>query len=106
MRDVYDRLFQEKAGREFGDQFDLAGTDEEGREAALPQILNPARYAPELTEGLFRINALAVARQLLGPDAAYRGEHAIYKPARYGAETPWHQDEAYWNPNLDYNSIS
>jgi ectoine hydroxylase-related dioxygenase (phytanoyl-CoA dioxygenase family) len=106
IREVYDRLFAERAGREVGDQFDLAGSDEEGREAALPQILNPARYAPELLGARFRPHTLTIARQLLGPGAEYRGEHAIFKPARVGAETPWHQDEAYWNPALDYQSIS
>ena len=30
----------------------------------------------------------------------------IFKPARIGAETPWHQDEAYWDPALDYESMS
>ncbi len=103
---VYDRLFAERAGREFGDQFDLAGADEEGTEARLPQILNPARYAPELKEGEYRTSALTVARQLLGPEAQPQGEHAIFKPARVGAETPWHQDEAYWNPAMDYSAIS
>src|ERR1051325_65201 len=67
LRQIYDRLFRERAGREFGDQFDLAGTDEEGKEAVLPQILSPSKYAPELKEGLFRVNAMQVARQLLGP---------------------------------------
>jgi ectoine hydroxylase-related dioxygenase (phytanoyl-CoA dioxygenase family) len=106
LRGIYDRLFEARAGREFGDQFDLAGPDEEGTEAALPQILNPAKYAPELKEGLYRVNALAVARQLLGPEAQYQGEHAIFKPARTGAATPWHQDEAYWNPAVEYNALS
>src|SRR5690242_18418181 len=54
MREIYDRLFRDRAGRDAGDQFDLAGTDEEGKEAALPQILNPAKYAPELKQGRFR----------------------------------------------------
>jgi len=106
LREIYDRLFAQKAGRETGDQFDLAGTDEEGKEAALPQILGPSKYAPELNDFALRKNALTVARQLLGPDANYAGEHAILKPARSGAPTPWHQDEAYWNPALDYRSIS
>jgi ectoine hydroxylase-related dioxygenase (phytanoyl-CoA dioxygenase family) len=106
MREVYDRLFAERRGREFGDQFDLGGTDDEDAEAVLPQILRPSHYAPELQNGLYRINALHVARQLLGPEARFQGDHAIFKPARYGAETPWHQDEAYWNPNMDYNSFS
>jgi len=106
MTAIYDRLFAERAGRESGDQFDLAGTDDDTVQASLPQILNPAKYAPELKEGRFRVNALRLARHLLGEDANYQGEHAIFKPARYGAATPWHQDEAYWNPNLDYNAIS
>lgn len=106
LRGVYDALFAARAGREVGDQFDLAGTDAEGRAEALPQILNPKKYAPELNDGLFRVNALAVARQLLGDEVEARGEHAIFKPARTGAETPWHQDEAYWDPNLDYESLS
>jgi ectoine hydroxylase-related dioxygenase (phytanoyl-CoA dioxygenase family) len=106
LRGVYDRLFAQRAGREDGNQFDLGGTDEEGKEAALPQILDPKRYAPELAEGLFRVNALAVARQLLGPDAEARGEHAIFKPAGTGAPTPWHQDEAYWDPKTRYEALS
>ena len=106
LREIYDRLFERQAGRDEGNQFDLAGADEEGKEAALPQILNPAKYAPELKETQFRANALAIARQLLGPEADYGGEHAILKPARTGAPTPWHQDEAYWDPGLEYHSIS
>jgi ectoine hydroxylase-related dioxygenase (phytanoyl-CoA dioxygenase family) len=106
LREIYDRLFAAQAGRDVGDQFDLAGTDAEGQPATLPQILNPSRYAPELGEGLYRVNALAIARQLLGPDAEFRGEHAIFKPAHTGAETPWHQDEAYWDPGLEYESLS
>ncbi|NIP93962.1 MAG: phytanoyl-CoA dioxygenase family protein, partial [Akkermansiaceae bacterium] len=33
LREIYDRLFAERRGREEGNQFDLAGTDEEGKEA-------------------------------------------------------------------------
>ena len=106
LRAIYDHLFASRAGREVGDQFDLGGSDEEGKEAVLPQILGPSKYAPELRNGLFRVNALAIARQLLGPEASYGGDHAILKPPGRGASTPLHQDEAYWNPDLEYNSIS
>jgi ectoine hydroxylase-related dioxygenase (phytanoyl-CoA dioxygenase family) len=106
VREVYDRLFATRAGRDEGNQFDLAGTDEEGKEAALPQILNPVKYAPELRDTLMRANALHISRQLLGDEATPRGEHAILKPARHGAPTPWHQDEAYWGADLDYESLS
>lgn len=106
LRQVYDRIFAERAGREEGNQFDLAGADEEGREAALPQILNPSKYAPELAQSLYMKNAHAICKQLLGEGAVFMGDHAILKPAHHGAPTPWHQDEAYWAPHLDYNSIS
>lgn len=106
LRAAYDRIFAARAGREEGNQFDLAGTDEEGREAALPQILNPSKYAPELKDTLLRANARAIATQLLGPETKDMGEHAILKPASHGAATPWHQDEAYWGSNLDYCSLS
>jgi ectoine hydroxylase-related dioxygenase (phytanoyl-CoA dioxygenase family) len=106
MREIYDRLFESRAGREEGNQFDLGGSDEEGKTAVLPQILQPSKYAPELKEGLFRVNALHIAKLLLGDDAIPMGEHAIFKPPRYGAETPWHQDEAYWGEQMLYNSFS
>jgi len=106
MREAYDRIFAEKAGREEGAQFDLAGTDEDDREAALPQILGPSRFAPELANSLYRANALAISRQLFGPDTIPMGDHAIFKPAMHGASTPWHQDEAYWQADHNYTSLS
>ena len=30
----------------------------------------------------------------------------ILKPAQYGRETPWHQDEAYWNPGALHCGLS
>ncbi len=106
LRGIFDRLFAEAAGWEKGAQFDLAGTDEE-RRPALPQILNPAEFAPELRATQFRANALAIARQLLGPETEPWFEHAILKPPRYGAATPWHQDEAHRDdPGIDYEQLS
>lgn len=106
IKTTYDRLFAERAGRETGDQFDLAGSDEEGKEAKLPQILSPHKYAPELTETLAWANAGALLRQVYGTDEIGYGDHAILKPARNGAPTPWHQDEAYWDPTRRYRSLS
>lgn len=106
MRAAYDHIFSQKAGRDAGAQFDLAGTDEEGKEAVLPQILGPEKFAPELWDTLARANALQIVRQLLGADVEAQGSHAIFKPARHGAATPWHQDEAYWSADLEYRSMS
>ncbi len=106
IRDIYDRLFAERAGRDVGDQFDLASPDEDDGTQLLPQIMDPAKYAPELEDTFFRANSYAIAAQLLGPDLEYFVEHAIRKPPAIGAATPWHQDEAYWDPAVEYNSLS
>ena len=106
LREIFDHLVAISAGREEGNQYDLAGTDEDNEAAVLPQIVNPSNYAPELEEALCRANAYAIAKQLLGPKAKPQSEHAIMKPPEIGAATPWHQDEAYWAPDLEYDSLS
>lgn len=106
LRGIFDRLFGNNVGWEKGSQYDLAGTDEGGR-PKLPQILNPVEFAPELAQTQFRANALAIATQLLGEGTEPWFEHAILKPPKYGAPTPWHQDEAHRNDaGIDYEQIS
>ncbi|WP_020576764.1 phytanoyl-CoA dioxygenase family protein [Actinopolymorpha alba] len=106
MRAIYDRLFGARTGRANGDQFDLAGPDDDDAVARLPQIMRPSQYAPEIlhSETIARVEALV--RALLGPSATVGGDHAINKPPHHGAETPWHQDEAYWDPGYTYSSLS
>lgn len=106
MREAYDLIFEQRAGRDEGMEFDLAGTDEEGKVADLPQILDPRRYSEKLRDTLYEANALHISRQLLGEGVRARGSHAIFKPAKHGAPTPWHQDEAYWNPSAKATSLS
>ena len=96
LRDVYDRLFAEKVGRREGAYFDAVSADEDDEKPQTsPQIINPVHFAPELKKTIFRRNALAIAKQLLAPNAYGVFEHAILKPAGIGAPTPWHQDEAF-----------
>ena len=107
LKDIYDRLFAERAGEEKGLFYDLAAPrGHEGREV-LPQVLGPDSRFPELRQSQFYRNALRFGRQLLGVDEQVTaGGHMIFKPARYGAATPWHQDEAYWDPEVHLNSLS
>ena len=98
LQPVYDRLFEE-AEIAAGDRIALAGE-------ALPQILNPDHYAPELRLTRAWLNATSMAVQLLGPGTVPTGMHAIRKPALHGVETPWHQDEAYWDPARDHFALS
>lgn len=104
LRGVYDRLFEPGALVADGDRLELAA----GADATpvLPQVVNPDHYAPELRETVAYRNAHEVARALLGPAATPAGMHAIRKPARDGAATPWHQDEAYWDPGFEHHALS
>ncbi len=104
--EVYDRLFAQRAGWDKGDFFDFAGPDTADTAPVLPQLLEPSRYEPSLKQAAFRLNAFAIATQLLGPSAELVFEHAMLKPARIGAETPWHQDEAFFPIHTDYQSIT
>ena len=106
LREIYTRLFSERVGWDSGSQFDLAGTDDDDQ-PSLPQLLGPSRFAPELKDTLYRANARAVARQILGPEMNDKnGEHMIYKPPKIGAATPWHQDQAYHAPDATYNGVN
>jgi len=104
------RLYVNQAGWAVGQQFDLGGPDSAGAAPVLPQILNPSRFEPGLCHSTFRDDGGELAHQLLGGE---RGEiemnieHAILKPGSYGAQTPWHQDEAYWRmPDHDARAVA
>lgn len=104
LRGIYDRLFTADSQVPAHDRVELAG--DRDADALLPQILNPDHHAPELLETTAYANAAAIAAQLLGDEVEYMGMHAIRKPPRAGAETPWHQDEAYWDPSFDHPALS
>ena len=74
--------------------------------AVLPQLLQPAKFAPELMSTQLVCNLKAIMQQLLGPETVMVGDHAINKPSLNAAATPWHQDEAYWDPAKHYLSLS
>jgi hypothetical protein len=106
LRGAYDRLFDEARGWKDGSLFDLADVDRGAGLARSPQLLNPSRFEPLLRDILFRTNALAMCRQLLGPKAALVFEHAIRKPPKVGAATAWHQDEAFYAAHTNYRAIT
>lgn len=108
LRDIFDRLFASRAGRDEGAHVDMVTLDDDDNaEPVLPAIINPVHYAPELARTQFRANAAHLARQLLGPTVTAAFEHAILKPAHYGAATPWHQDEATRvDANFQYEQVS
>ncbi|WP_428536348.1 phytanoyl-CoA dioxygenase family protein [Rhodopila sp.] len=106
MRAVLLRLHETRVGFNEGAQFDAAGCDTADNRPRFPQILNPSNYAKELLTTSYRNTATAIAKQLLGQDARLQLDIAFFKPARIGSDTPWHQDEAFSNPDLEHDQIT
>jgi hypothetical protein len=106
VRTIYDRLFNEDRSRTEGDLYDLTGMKEKGKKEGVAQILQPGKYAPALLATQLVANLKAMMQQLLGPETRMVGDHAINKPPHNLAATPWHQDEAYWNPAKEYRGLS
>ena len=90
LRAQYDRILADP--RAFAVTFEGGGT--------LHQVMSPDVLHPELRETACFRTGRRLACQLLG---IAEGEldgfftHMIYKPAGAGRDTPWHQDEAYWD---------
>lgn len=94
------------AGFSEGAQFDAISADDSGGPKRFPQILHPRNFAPLLLETEFYRKAHAAAREILGENIRFKADISLLKPARIGAATPWHQDEAFLNPQLEHNEVS
>ncbi len=105
-RATLERLFDTRVGYDEGARFDFLSAEDDPDKPAMPQILRPSVYAPELLRGRATARATAIARQLLGEEARLSFDHVLMKPARDGAPTPWHQDDAFADPAFTSRSIS
>ncbi len=108
LRGVYDQLFAKRIGGFPGAYLEPSRPwgETEG-EADISQILMPEHRIPELRDTVFYRNGRKIAARLLDrPESDLNGwGHMITKPARIGGEAPWHQDEAYWEPELAYEAV-
>lgn len=85
LRDIYDRLFDRKVGRELGLQFDLAGLDDDGSEAVSEEVL-PHRslnddnriHANELRPEFLHHAAGAVPCPLPPGGATFHGGYTLH----------------------------
>jgi ectoine hydroxylase-related dioxygenase (phytanoyl-CoA dioxygenase family) len=116
IRAEIETLFRRQAGYQEGVFFDFAGAEDGAESFHLPHLCGPHRFAPKLVETAFFRNAQSIARQILGPHARLTQDHVVLKPALCsdqtgggppeGSSTPWHQDEAFGDPALDYHEVS
>jgi ectoine hydroxylase-related dioxygenase (phytanoyl-CoA dioxygenase family) len=106
IREIYDSLFEDHAGRPEGLYNDTPQEAElEGR-FVYPKIHQIYRVAPELCATGFMANAWAISHQLLGSNIEFLGGHGFCKPAMSPAHTSWHQDQAYHRPDLLFRNVN
>ena len=106
IRTALEGLFNKRAGEKEGAFADLVAGANPAAQMSSPQILNPVNYVPKLRQTQCFKNALRMAKQLLGDDARCFFDLTILKKPRIGAATPWHQDEAFRDPNFEYNELT
>lgn len=106
LKPIYDHLFDNK-GAFKGGYFDLSRKYEAEGEDLVPQVLSPDVRWPQLRKTTIVRNGRAIAQQLmdLPREDVKMWSHMISKPARIGGELPWHQDEAYWDPAMQYRAL-
>jgi hypothetical protein len=103
---IFDHIFDpSRAGRP-GSPLDRSGALADGEPSRLSQAFFPEMAFPEIMESAFRKNAKRYAAALLDVDEARLPSwgHMIRKPPG-GREVSWHQDKAYWQPELDYCAL-
>jgi ectoine hydroxylase-related dioxygenase (phytanoyl-CoA dioxygenase family) len=106
MRRIFEYIFDPGNAGQPGSPVDRSGTLEPGEESRLQQAFFPEMHFPALLETAHRRNARRYAAALLEVDeqALTGWGHMIRKPAG-GRAAPWHQDHAYWQPELDYYAL-
>jgi len=107
LRTVYDALLAMPPTGLLDGIFDLARPYGTTDTPLLGQLLLPERLVPQIHRTQMWRNARRIASRLLDipENKAESWGHLIFKGANSPAETPWHQDEAYWDVTKDYNAL-
>ncbi len=107
LREVYDALIAVPPTGLLDGVFDLTRPYGTTAPPLLGQFLLPERQVPQIRKTAMWRNARRIASRLLATPAEGLESwgHLIFKGANSPAETPWHQDEAYWDVNKDYSAL-
>jgi len=94
LRPIFEAAFDESSGK-------MAPQ----KSKATIQTMFPEFRYPELLQTTYLRNAKTYAAALLGVDDTVSWGHMIRKPVGGSRIAPWHQDEAYWEPELEYHAL-
>jgi ectoine hydroxylase-related dioxygenase (phytanoyl-CoA dioxygenase family) len=106
LRQIFEFIFDPSQSDAPGAPLDRSGTLAPGEPVRLRQSFFPEMRFPELLESSHRRNAKRYAAALLEVDESRLTSwgHMIHKPPG-GRPALWHQDQAYWLPELDYLAL-
>jgi len=96
---------ERRAGEKEGAMFDTSPVSSREAQHSI-QLTNPSYFEPSLRKTVYVQRATHLAQQLISPNAFLIGDFVLLKPAHVGTGTPWHQDEAYRDPNFVHNELS
>lgn len=106
LREVFEFVFSPEQATHVAAPIDRTGTRAAGEPSRLSQAFFPEMRFPELLRTQHWRNARRYAAALLGVGEAELTSwgHMIQKPPG-GRGVLWHQDHAYWEPELDYRAL-
>jgi len=106
LRRIMEYIFDPANAGAEGAPVDRSGTLEEGQASTLQQSFFPEIQVPYLLQTNHYKNAKRYAAALLDVPIATVSAwgHMIQKPAG-GRCAPWHQDHAYWQPEMNYHAL-
>lgn len=106
LRRIFEHIFSPEQASATGAPLDRSGTLQAGEASRLQQSFFPEMQYPDLLKTNHHRNARKYAAALLGIDESRLScwGHMIKKPPG-GRPALWHQDHAYWQPELDYCAL-
>ncbi len=106
LRQIFEHIFSPAYPKGPRAPVDRSGTLADGEGRKLEQAFHPELEFPELLTTNHWRNAKRYAAALLDVDASRLSSwgHMIRKPPG-GRAAMWHQDHAYWQPELDYHAL-
>jgi phytanoyl-CoA hydroxylase len=106
LRSIYDDFLANKYDLT-GMRGDLSGDKSEGKKVEkITQIMRPSLVLPQLLETQTYQKICQLAKNWMGDDMDIDFDMMINKAPGTAAETPWHQDAAYWPDMPDKRALS